>query len=78
MGLDNKSVERTAGYIPGMFEKQPSGRVPGTSETMNHLGLEVREMSLRSVPADKFPLPEMSSVIEKGPNRDSMVQPIAD
>ena len=78
VGLDNRAVGRTAGYILGRFVKQPSGRVLVTSETMNYLGLEEREMGLRSVLADKFPHLEMSSVIEKGPDRDAMVKRIAD
>ena len=78
VGLDNRAVGRTAGYIMGRFVKQPSGRVLVTSETMNYLGLEEREMGLRSVLADRFPHLEASSVIEKGPDRDAMVQRIAD
>ena len=78
VGLDNRTVGRTAGYVLGRFAKQPSGRVLVTSETMNYLGLEEREMGLRSVLAEKFPHLEMSSVIEKGSDRDAMVQRIAD
>ncbi len=58
--------------------KQPSWRVLGTSETMNYLGLDERETGLRSVQADKFPHLEMSSVIEQGPDRNAMVQRVAD
>lgn len=78
VGLDNRTVGRTAGHIQGRFEKQPSGRVLITSETMNYIGLEERKMGLRSALADKFPHLEMSSVIEKGPDRDAMVQRVAD
>ena len=78
VGLDNRTVGRTAGYIMGRLVKHRSGRVLVTSETMDYLGLEEREMGLRSVLAEKFPHLKMSSVIEKGPDRDAMVQRIAE
>lgn len=78
MGLNNRAVGRIAGYILGRFVKQPSGCVPVTFATMNYLGLEQREMGLQPVLADKFRHLERMSVIEKGPDRDAMVQRVAD
>lgn len=78
VGLDNRTVGRTAGYLLGRLVKKPKGRILVTAETMNYLGLEEREMGLRALLLEKFPNLHMSSVVEKGGNRDTMVQRVAE
>jgi LacI family transcriptional regulator len=75
VGLDNRTVGRTAGYIMGRLVRR-SGRVLLTAETLNYLGLEEREMGFRSILLEKFPTLEMSSVVEKGSDRALMARRI--
>lgn len=78
VGLDNRTTGRTAGYILGRLIRRSSGLILVTTETMNFLGLEEREMGLRSVLMERFPHLQMSSVIETGISRDTMVQRVAE
>lgn len=77
VGLDNRAVGRTAGYLMGKIVRKETGRILVTTETMNYLGLEEREMGLRSVLLERFPHLQMSSVVEIGGDRDTMVERVA-
>lgn len=72
VGLDNRAVGRTAGYLLGRFIHENGGRILLTTESLNYVGLEEREMGLRSVLLEKFPNLELTSVIDKSGMRDTM------